>query len=714
MKRLLSATVLGTALLATPLQSAAADDILIADFEGKDYGQWQTTGEAFGPGPARGTLPGQMSVDGFQGKGLVNSFFKGDGTTGTLTSPPFKIQRNYISFLIGGGKNIEKTCLNLIVDGRVVRNATGPNDKPGGSEMLAPDSWDVSEFEGNSATLQIVDQATGGWGHINVDQIVQTDRKPPGLVVNASRDITIEHRYLNLPVKNGGPKRRMSVLIDSQAPREFEIELADAGPDWWAFMDLAPFKGSHATLKVDKLPDNSTGLTSIDQADAIKHSETLYREKLRPQFHFSARRGWNNDPNGLVFYQGEYHLFFQHNPYGWSWGNMHWGHAISRDLIHWQELPIALYPDQHGTMFSGSAVVDWNNTAGFQTGPEKVLVCIFTAAGSPFTQGLAYSNDRGRTWTKYAHNPVLPHVAAENRDPKVIWYALEKKWVMALYLDKSDYALFTSKDLKNWQRTGEVSIPGTSECPEFFEIALDGNRQNPRWIFYGGNGRYLVGKFDGRTFTPESGPHALQHGNCFYASQTYTDIPPRDGRRILIPWGQMATPGMPFNQMMGVPVALTLSTTDEGPRLMAFPVKEHASLRAKSHRIRPQLLKPGENPLAQLQGELLDITSDLVPGDATELGFNLRGVRVSYDVKKQELSCQDRKATLEPVAGKIRLRLMVDRTSIDIFGNDGRLYMPMGVVVPPDNYSLEIYARGGNAKIMALQVDELKSSWNLP
>ena len=692
----------------------AAADIVIADFEGPDYGHWKTAGVAFGPGPAQGTLPGQMKVEGYEGKGLVNSYYQGDASTGTLTSPPFKIERPFIRFLIGGGKDLEKTCMNLLVDGQVVRRATGPNDKPGGSERLAPDYWDVREFGGRSAVIQIVDLATRGWGHIDVDQIVQSDRKPPGVLVHAAREVTLQQRYLNLPVKNGGPKRQMRVEIEGQPARDFEIELADGEPDWWAFMDIAPFKGRHATLRVDKLPEDSAGLKAIDQSDEIKNSETLYREKLRPQFHFSPRRGWNNDPNGLVFYQGEYHLFFQHNPYGWSWGNMHWGHAVSPDLVHWQELPVALYPDEHGTMYSGSAVVDWNNTAGFQTGQEKALVCIFAAAGNPFTQGLAYSNDRGRTWTKYEHNPVLPNLANGNRDPKVIWYAPESKWIMALYLDQSNYALLASKDLKQWERLSQVVIPGTSECPEFFPIALDGNPAKTSWVFYGGNGRYLVGKFDGKTFTPASGPHPLQYGSCWYASQTYTDIPAADGRRILIPWGTMATPGMPFNQMMGLPVELTLRPTEEGPRLLANPVKELASLRTKTHTLPPQALAPGQNPLADVKAELLDLNAELAPGDAAECGFVLRGVTIRYDAKKQELSCQDKKAPLKPIDGRVRLRLMVDRTSIDIFGNDGRLYMPMGVLIPADNLALEAYAKGGTARILSLDVYELKSAWNLP
>ena len=437
----------------------------------------------------------------------------------------------------------------------------------------------------------------------------------------------------------------------------------------------------------------------------------VYSEKLRPQFHFSSRRGWNNDPNGLVFYKGEYHLFYQHNPYGWDWGNMHWGHAVSPDLVHWRELPIALYPDAHGTMFSGSAVVDWNNTAGFQTGAEKVLVCIFAAAGNPFTQGVAFSNDRGRTWSKYDKNPVVPNIAEGNRDPKVFWYAPEKKWVMALYLDKNDYALLSSPDLKKWGRMSTVTIPGTTECPEFFEVALDGKSKDNRWIFYGGNGRYLVGAFDGKTFIPESGPHTLEYGNAFYASQTFNDIPAKDGRRILIPWGQMATPGMPFNQMMGIPVELTLRSTEEGPRLYANPVRELANLRATTQRLNAQPLNPGENPLHDLNGELLDVIADISPVDANEVGFRLRGIPVSYDVKKGELTCQGKTAPLTPAGGRLRLRFLVDRTSIDIFGNDGRLYMPMGVIVPQDNRSLEVYARGGAARINTMEIHQLESAW---
>ena len=197
-------------LLLSPLFTTAvfaADDLLIADFEGPDYGAWKITGEAFGPAPARGTLPGQMPVDGFTGKGLVSSFFKGDDSTGVLISPEFKIDRKFIGFLIGGGKKPETLALRLLVDGKIVRSATGPNEQSGGSEALAPESWDVAEFAGKSAIIQIIDEAKGGWGHINVDHIVQTDRKPAGILTNAQREFVVAKRYLQLPIKNGAPKR---------------------------------------------------------------------------------------------------------------------------------------------------------------------------------------------------------------------------------------------------------------------------------------------------------------------------------------------------------------------------------------------------------------------------------------------------------------------------------------------------------------------------
>jgi sucrose-6-phosphate hydrolase SacC (GH32 family) len=324
----------------------------------------------------------------------------------------------------------------------------------------------------------------------------------------------------------------------------------------------------------------------------------------------------------------------------------------------------------------------------------------------------------------------------------VFWYAPQKKWVMALFLDKSDpklypkmnmlelyeffldknsYGLLSSQDLKHWTKMSELALKVDGECPELFEIAVDGNPKNTRWIFYGAKGRYLIGKFDGTSFKAESGPHEMQRGNAWYASQTFNDIPASDGRRILIPWASTIWmdpkaaelyKDMPFNQSMGIPVELTLRTTDEGLRVFANPVRELASLRTRSHSLKAQTFRPGENPASSIKGELLDIETDISPAKAREVVFNLRGVPVTYDVAKQELSVAEKKAPLRMQSGKIRLRFLVDRTSVEIFGNDGRLYMAMGVKVPSENRSVQISARNGDAVLNSLNAFELKSIWN--
>ena len=366
------------------LRSAHADaqpDIVFADFETPTYGDWKTEGTAFGDGPAEGTLPNQMPVTGYKGRRLVNSFHGGDDSTGTLTSPPFTIDRRYVSFLIGGGGFEGKTCMNLLIDDKVVRTATGPNTLPGGSEELGPATWDVGEFIGRPARIQIVDHATGGWGHVNVDQIVFTDTKPSAaFVLNARREMTAEHKLLCLPVRNGAKFRKVKVTVGGEIVREFPIEAADDRPDWWAVLDISAWHGKPLSVEVDRLSEDSKFLPSLEQSDEPKGHADLYREPLRQQIHFSAARGWLNDPNGLCFFDGQYHLFFQACPYTTRDSDKHWGHAVSTDLVHWKELPIALYPEALGPMWSGSAVVDWKNTSGFGADGKPPMVLGFLSS----------------------------------------------------------------------------------------------------------------------------------------------------------------------------------------------------------------------------------------------------------------------------------------------------------------------------------------------
>lgn len=706
MSRLFIILIAGMCFAAVPEWCAAADDVLFADFEGQNYGDWQATGTAFGDKPARGTLPGQMAVSGFKGKGLVNSFLGGDRPTGALKSREFTIAHKHITFLIGGGGHPKQTCMNLLVGAKIVRTATGPNTNPGGSEELEPASWDVSEFIGKQGRLVIVDAATGGWGHINVDHIVFTETRPPTIRAKATRELLAEKRYLHLPVKNGAPKRRVSVSADGQIVREFEIELAEAQPDWWAPLEIAAWKGKPLVIEAAKLPEDSQGLASISQEDERRQADGDYREALRPQLHFSPRRGWTNDPNGMVYANGEYHLYFQHNPYGVQWGNMHWGHAVSRDLVHWEELPIALYPPKFGDWaFSGSAVVDRENTSGWKTGDRDLIVAAFTSTGRG--ECIMYSNDGGRTWIEYAGNPVVKHAG---RDPRLLWHQPTRQWVMALYdeFDKKRWITFhTSPDLKKW--TYRSRIEGFYECPDLFELPLDGNTEKRKWVLTAADSDYMVGTFDGQKFTPETPKVKGCAGVGFYAAQTFINDP--QGRIIQIGWHRAPSPGMPFNQSMTLPLELKLVKTTNGPRLCWSPVEELKALRTKSQELGPRVVETGADPLAGVEAELLEIDAVFEPGTATTIEFQIRGVPVVYDAGAQEIRVEKHRTAAPLLKGRQHLQIFADRTSFEVFAGDGRTYVPMPVIPAADNRRAALTVTGGSARFERLDVHELRSIW---
>lgn len=686
-----------------PLADAADDEILIADFEGDTYGTWQVTGTAFGPGPARGTLPGQMPVSGFQGKGLVNSFFEGDGTTGTLTSPEFQIQRPFLNFLLGGGEHPGETCINLLLDGKIVRTASGPNDRPGGSEHLDWQTWNVADLAGKTVQIQIVDRHTGGWGHINVDQITQSTQRRQ--LEPVRREIVASKKYLHLPVKTGAPGRRMRLLVDDVVAREFEIELAESEPQFFVPCDIEPFRGQTVVVEVQKLPAGSQALDGIVASDDYPDSAHLYQEALRPQFHFTSRRGWLNDPNGLVFLDGEYHLFYQHNPYGWNWGNMHWGHAVSRDLVRWRELPEALYPREFGDWaFSGSAVVDHQNTSGLGTAQAPALVATFTSTGRG--ECVVFSTDRGRSWKEFEGNPVVKHAG---RDPRLLWHQPTRRWVMAVYDEtegKQWIAFYTSPNLTSWEFSSRIE--GYFECPDLFELPV-ANSLESRWVLYAADGRYVLGSFDGREFVPETPKLQLWHGN-FYAAQTFSNMP--DGRRVQIGWGNGVTfPEMPFNQQMTVACELTLRQTDEGLRMHAWPVREVATLATTRRLVAAYKTLEGTPPGLGVENDLLDVTATFQRDDAERVGIEVLGVSIEYDVAAHELRCRDKKVPLLLRDEQLQLRILADRGSLEVFVDGGRVALVSGGTYRPQDRQIRVFASGGTA-VAELTVDMLKSAWS--
>jgi fructan beta-fructosidase len=553
-----------------------------------------------------------------------------------------------------------------------------------------------------------------GSSHAVVDQVDDSNVKqnPAGdrnsRLVPMHRALTVKERFVLFPVQEDVPVRRVRVSAGERIVREFDIKLALTKPHYEVFLDAQSFQGQTLKLETD-LPQGSNSLDQVRLSADVPDAGGLYRESRRPQFHFTSQRGWLNDPNGLVWFDGEYHLFYQHNPYGWDWGNMHWGHAVSSDLVRWSELPIALYPKTYGDWcFSGSAVVDRRNTSGFGTDGSPPLVLAYTSTGRG--ECIAFSRDRGCTWTEYATNPVVKHTG---RDPRLLWHEPTKRWVMAVYDETGgarSIAFHSSPDLKNWRF--ESRIDGFFECPELFELPVAGNAGTRLWVLHAADGAYQLGQFDGRRFEPTTPKARVWYGN-FYASQTFSDTP--DHRRIQIGWANGITfPGEPFNQQMTVACELTLRPTADGPRLFARPAAELASLRQSEHILYGFTLAAGERKLEGLVGRLLDIDIEAEVGEKGAFEVGVRGTMVAYDGVKKVLTCGKVSAPLAPERTTVRLRILLDRGSIEVFGNDGRVAVsaPRDTSADKPHVSIAVPATSPPVKIRSIHVFELASAWS--
>jgi sucrose-6-phosphate hydrolase SacC (GH32 family) len=397
---------------------------------------------------------------------------------------------------------------------------------------------------------------------------------------------------------------------------------------------------------------------------------------------------------------------------------MHWGHAVSRDLVHWREQGDVMAPDEFGPMFSGSAVVDWQNTSKLGTKDRPPLVLLYTAAGQPTVQCLAFTMD-GRKVTKFAHNPILAQITDGNRDPKVIWHEPTKRWVMVLYValpgNKHTVHFFTSPNLRLWN-LASIFTGGTGddhflfECPDFFELPVDGDATRKKWVLIGANDEHAIGTFDGTTFTAEATKLPGQRGRTFYAAQTFSDEP--QGRRIQIGWLRADSRDMPFNQCMSLPRELRLVSTPDGPRLASSPVKELESLRAKSHRLGSMNLQPDSaNPLANVKSELVELRAEFEPG-AAETIFTIRGATITYDAQKQELDVNGLRVSAPLRGNRQRLTVFCDRTTLEIFASDGLVGVPVAFRPKADDFGLGVQVKRGAVKVHALDVHELKSAWD--
>lgn len=467
---------------------------------------------------------------------------------------------------------------------------------------------------------------------------------------------------------------------------------------------------------------------------------------LRALYHFAPPTNWMNDPNGMVYTNGEYHLFYQYHPASDVWGPMHWGHAVSKDLINWQHLPVALYPDDHGMIFSGSAVVDKNNTAGFG---RNSIVAIFTHdKDGTESQSLAYSTDSGRTWMKYAGNPVLfaRSGTPDFRDPKVFWYGQNDSghWVMCLAV-RDRIMFYISPDLIHWTYSGSFgpgygSTTGVWETPELFEIRVDDGTET-RWVLVvglqngapaGGSGtQYFVGTFDGKTFTSENPPETVlwaDYGADYYAAQSWNDEP--NGRRLLIAWMNnwdyaRVIPSSGQRGIFSLIREVSLMQTVDGIRLVSKPIPEYQNLRRKHLHWENEIVTPEVNLLADVHGRSLEIFAEFKVTDEVDcFGFHVllgkdEQTTISYSIKDKQLSMDRTKsgivdfkdsfarnhlAELLPIENMIRLHIFVDSSSVEVFANDGQVTFTESVFPSEDSQGLELFVQGGAVLINSLDI----------
>lgn len=525
----------------------------------------------------------------------------------------------------------------------------------------------------------------------------------------------------------------MTITVDNQVVQTFyNMRLAVGKTDYQVPLDLSEYQGKAVTLNFYNISDEALCWKELSIAESY---DTTNRETYRPAYHFTPQYGWMNDPNGMVYKDGEYHLFYQYNPYGSMWGNMHWGHAVSKDLIRWEHLPVAIAPDELGTIFSGSAVVDKHNTAGFG---EGAIVAFYTSAGERQTQSMAYSLDNGRTFQKYSGNPILTADIPDFRDPKVFWHEPTQKWIQILAAGQ-EMQLFSSTDLKAWSYEssfgeGEGAHGGVWECPDLIELPVEGTSEkkwvlicnlNPGGPFGGSATQYFVGTYDGQQFVNESPGTTkwMDWGKDHYATVTWSNAP--DERTIAIAWMSNweyanQVPTTQFRSSNSVPRDLSLYRSEGELYLQSAPSPELEALRSgqpRKERFEVDRTYNLDSLLEENDGSY-EIELTFTNRDAEVIGFRLfnnRGEEIDchYNLVEQQFLMDRTKSgltgfsahfpavTIAPVekGNAFVLRLLVDKASVEAFGNGGRFVMT-NLIFPTEPYNrMNFYSKGGSYEV---------------
>jgi fructan beta-fructosidase len=473
----------------------------------------------------------------------------------------------------------------------------------------------------------------------------------------------------------------------------------------------------------------------------------MYNEPFRQQFHFSPKEKWMNDPNGLVYYKEEYHLFYQHHPHSTVWGPMHWGHAVSKDLLHWEDLPIALYPDEFGQIFSGSAVIDKENTSGLKTSDqEDVMVAIFTHHGEDNEkQSIAYSNDRGRTWTKYKGNPVIENPGIKDfRDPKVFWHEPSEKWIMSLACG-DEIQFYGSPNLINWTFLSAFGKEygahgGVWECPDLIQLEVEGEKEK-KWVLIvsispgGPNGgsvvQYFIGDFDGTVFTCDDEKETVKwadFGRDFYAAVTWSDLP----EPIWIGWmsnWQYANqvPTDPFRSVMSIPREVTLREDNQEWKLVQKPIDLSMLYKDPVLQNEDVTLLPSEPEQIELNELQAIVEAKVIQNHSSLFTLTLKGeneqIQIEFDRVKQEVrvdrtqsgnvSFSEHFPSVDqmPLHHLNDFKLIVDRSSIELFVNEGSSVMTELFYPSEQPYTLEWKAADGEIHLSNVSIHPIESTW---
>lgn len=580
--------------------------------------------------------------------------------------------------------------------------------------------------------------------------------------------ITNPSKYLILPIQESCNEGKVKLDTGSPADMAMDVRLAVDSVEYYVPFAL-PQGAKEATVTIGRVAANAVCWDNISLADTFDTANTDY---YRPEYHHTPLYGWMNDANGLVYKDGEYHLYFQYNPYGSKWGNMHWGHSVSKDLVHWEHLNPAIARDTLGHIFSGSTVIDKNNSAGYG---KDAMIAFYTSASDEHgqIQCMAYSNDNGRTYTKYEKNPILtPFDGLKDfRDPKVFWYEPAQKWYMIVSADKN-MRFYSSTDLKQWEYLSQFGEgygvqPNQFECPDFIQLPVDGNKDNMKWVMivninpgcpFGGSAtEYFIGDFDGKEFkcdTDKSVTKWLDFGKDHYATVCFSNT---GDRIIAVPWmsnWQYAnvTPIRQYRGANALPRELSLYTKNGEIYMAANVVKETEALR-KSTRNVESLSVEGETVIDSITDGLnsgVELEMDIVPGKVQTVGFDimnakgektkiyldLKAGRAVMDRTESGLIAFGEKAephfkenhdrrktesinyindfalgTWAPLSlceGKsYHLNVFVDKCSVELFVDGGRIAMT-NLVFPTEVYnSLRFYTEGGKAEVKNLSIHKL-------